>query len=253
MASRAVRAVVSTGIGGALSPRLRVGDWVVADRVVSGAEALAVDPGLRRQLEAAVRPLTLPTPRGDAGPLPPPRAERERSPSPLPLREREGPEAEPWEGEGSRRRFRVFTGGIAAGDVIIASAADKAALHARTGALAVDMESQIAGRFAAERGLPFAALRVISDAADHALPKAVMVSMKPDGGLNLAAILWSITKDPRQLPALIRTGREAGVAFRQLALLNRHDLLGRLRIGDPDLGQLASRRGLRRRSRPCAG
>ena len=97
----------------------------------------------------------------------------------------------------------------------------------------------MAAAFAAEHGLPFAALRVISDAADHALPPAVSVSMRKDGGIDVPAVLWSLVKTPRQLPALIRTGREAEVAFAKLALLGRHDLLGRLGVGDPDLGQLA--------------
>ena len=112
---------------------------------------------------------------------------------------------------------------------MVVDAAAKAALHSATGALAVDMESHVAAAFAAAHGLPFAALRVISDGADRALPKAAQAGMKPDGGMDV----------PRQLPALIRTGREAEVAFRQLKLLNRHDLLGRLGIGDPDLGELA--------------
>ncbi len=240
-----LRGVVSVGIGGALSPDLRVGDWVVAERVVSGAESWACDRGyvlrLQRALESAVRPLTLPTPLRGAGPFPLPQGERETggASTPLPLREREGPAAKPWEGEGSRHGGRVFTGAIAGSDVMVVDAAGKAALHAATGALAVDMESHVAARFAASHSLPFAALRVISDDARHALPKAVMVSMRPDGGLNLSAVLGSLVRDPRQLPALIRTGREAGVAFRKLALLNRHDLLGGLGVGDLDLGELA--------------
>ena len=236
VASGPVRAVVSVGIGGALSPELRVGDWVVANRVVSGEEALAVDVALRVQLEAAVRPLTLPTRLRRAVPFPLPRGERERALAPLPSREREGPAAEPWEGEGSRRRFRVFTGAIAASDVMVVDAAAKAALHAATGALAVDMESHVAAAFAAAHGLPFAALRVISDGADRALPKAAQAGMKADGGMDVLAVLRALARDPGQLPALIRTGLEAEVAFRQLALLNRHDLLGRLGVGDADLG-----------------
>ena len=236
VASRAVRAVVSVGIGGALSPELRVGDWVVADRVVSGAESWAVDSALRAQLEAAVRPLTLPTPRRGAGPFLLPQGERERASAPLPLRERERPAAEPWEGEGSRRRVRVFTGAIAASDVMVVDAAAKAALHAATGALGVDMESHVAARFAAAHGPPFAALRIISDGADRALPRAAQAGMKKDGGIDVLAVLRALARDPRQLPALVRTGREAEVAFRQLALLNRHDLLGRLGVSDADLG-----------------
>ena len=235
-AATPLRAVVSVGLGGALWPALRVGDWVIADRIVKGANTWPADARLTRQLEAAVRPLTLPTPRGGVGPFPLPQGERELASTPLPLREREGPVAQRWEGEGSRRRFRVFTGAIAGSDAMVVDAVGKAALHIATGALAVDMESHVAAAFAAVHKLPFAALRVISDGADRALPKAAQAGMKPDGGMDVLAVLKALARDPRQLPALIRTGLEAEVAFRQLALLNRHHLLGRLGVGDPDLG-----------------
>ena len=107
-------------------------------------------------------------------------------------------------------------GVVAASDVILADPQTKAALHARTGALAVDMESHIAARFAAARGLPFAALRVISDDARHVLPPAALVAMKPDGGIALGRVLWSLAKNPAQLPALIRTGRGSSKAFKEL-------------------------------------
>jgi hypothetical protein len=41
--------------------------------------------------------------------------------------------------------------------------------------------------------------------------------MRPDGGMALGAVLASLARDPRQLPALIRTGRQADQAFRGLA------------------------------------
>ena len=56
--------------------------------------------------------------------------------------------------------------------------------------------------------------------------------------MDILAVLRELAKDPRQLRALIRTGREAEVAFRKLKLLGRDDLLGRLGIGQPDLRQL---------------
>jgi adenosylhomocysteine nucleosidase len=130
----------------------------------------------------------------------------------------------------------VCVGALAASDTMIVDAEGKAALHAATGALAVDMESHVAARFAADHRLPFAVLRAISDAADHALPKAAQAGMKKDGGMDILAVLRELAKDPRQLPALIRTGREAEVAFGKLKLLGRDDLLGRLGVGDPDLG-----------------
>jgi adenosylhomocysteine nucleosidase len=127
------------------------------------------------------------------------------------------------------------TGAILGSDVMLTRATEKADAHRRHGALAVDMESHVAARVAARLGLPFAAARVVSDAADRDLPDAVKVGMTPDGGMALGAVLWALAKRPAQLPALIRAGREAETAFRALAD-GRH-LLG-ARIGLPDLGQL---------------
>ena len=127
-------------------------------------------------------------------------------------------------------------GTIIGGNAIISSTAEKAALFAQTGAIAVDMESHIAARVAARHGLPFAILRTISDTADHALPPAALVGMKPDGGMALGAVLASLARDPRQLPALIRTGRDAGAAFAALRRALR--TLEAVGIGRLDLRQL---------------
>jgi hopanoid-associated phosphorylase len=107
-------------------------------------------------------------------------------------------------------------GGIVGNDAIAATAAEKRFLHERTGAIAVDMESHVAARVAVRKGLPFAALRVISDRADDDLPPAALVGMRPDGGMALGAVLASLARNPRQFPALIRTGRQADQAFRSL-------------------------------------
>lgn len=122
-------------------------------------------------------------------------------------------------------------------DHIAASPADKAALYVQTGALAVDMETHIAARVAARHGLPFAAIRVISDTAHEALPPAALVGMNPDGTMALGKVLLSLARHPAQLPALIRTGRNAEAAFRALRRVG--DALVGLRICDADLGQLA--------------
>jgi hopanoid-associated phosphorylase len=111
---------------------------------------------------------------------------------------------------------QAHRGGIVGNDVIAATAAEKRILHERTGAIAVDMESHVAARVAVRKGLPFAALRVISDRADDDLPPAALVGMRPDGGMALGAVLASLARNPRQLPALIRTGRQADKAFRSL-------------------------------------
>ena len=109
-------------------------------------------------------------------------------------------------------------------DVIIEKPETKSGLYATTGALAVDMESQVAARFAYARNLPLAGLRVISDDASHVLPPAALVAMKPDGGIALGRVLGSLFKRPTQIPALIRTARTSNKAFAEL--LRCRDLCG---------------------------
>ena len=123
-------------------------------------------------------------------------------------------------------------GPVVGSTAIIATAKAKAALYDATGALAVDMESALAGRFAAERKLPFAVLRVISDDAGHVLPPAALVAMKPDGGIALGRVLGSLVRHPLQVPRLIATARTSGKAFREL--LRCADLCG-VGFARPDL------------------
>ena len=104
-------------------------------------------------------------------------------------------------------------------DEMILRAADKVLLHRRTGAALADMESHVAARFAASRGLPLAVVRVVSDAASTDLPTAVSKGLKPDGGMNLFGVLGALAVAPTSLPALIRAGREAEEAFMALRTL----------------------------------
>jgi adenosylhomocysteine nucleosidase len=131
----------------------------------------------------------------------------------------------------------AHVGRIVGSDRIVATVGEKHLLYQQTGALAVDMESHIAARVAARHGLPFAALRVISDRADEALPPAALVGMRSDGGMALGAVLASLARHPGQLPALLHTGASAGRAFRSLKRC--HDVLRRGGIGQLDLGKFA--------------
>ncbi|TPG54933.1 phosphorylase [Sphingomonas glacialis] len=209
-------AVLSCGVAGALDPRLRAGDVVVGT------------------LHHSRHP----------GPVPGSTVPRDLRPEHA---RHGGPRDEPGVTErvGAGREFigwlarhlpEAYSGTIIGADTIIASAAEKAALYAQTGAIAVDMESHIAARVAARHNLPFAILRTISDSADHALPPAALVGMNPDGSVALGAILKSLAKNPAQLPALLRTGRDAGAAFRALGrALGALEAVG---IGRLDLREL---------------
>ena len=129
-----------------------------------------------------------------------------------------------WQVRLMSRLAHAHQGQLFGSDVIIEKAETKAGLHTATGALAVDMESQVAARFAAARNLPLAGLRVISDDAGHVLPPAALVAMKPDGGIALGRVLGSLLRRPQQLPSLIRTARTSNKAFAEL--LRCRDLCG---------------------------
>lgn len=171
-----IKGVISFGLAGGLSPLLKAGDVVVGETVQIVHAHLGA---------------------------------RSRSPETIHCDER-------WRIALTAKLSGALQGPVAASDTILEDTAAKAALFAATGALAVDMESAVAGRFAAARKLPFAVLRVISDDARHVLPGAALVAMKPDGGIALGRVLGSLVANPLQIPALIRTARTSGRAFKQL-------------------------------------
>jgi len=106
-------------------------------------------------------------------------------------------------------------------------------LFRETGAHAVDMESHVAARFAVEHGIPFVVLRVISDDCHRTLPPAALERLSVKGNPRLWAITRSMLREPGQLAELIRTAREAGMAFR--TLLRSLEILG-TGLGCPYLG-----------------
>jgi len=113
-------------------------------------------------------------------------------------------------------RRRVVRGGLAGVEEVVVAQACKAALRHTTGAAAVDMESHIAAAYAAEAGLPFAALRVISDPATRALPALARCAIKPNGEVDLAMILRGLVRNPRTLRALVSSGIDFSRALKSL-------------------------------------
>lgn len=115
----------------------------------------------------------------------------------------------------------------------VADPAAKRALHEKTGAIAVDMESHVVAKVAAAHGLPMAAIRVITDPAMRALPEAVLAAMRPDGTTSIIAMVRSLMKRPRELPALVQTALDARAA--RSTLLRGRQLLGP-GLGLPNFG-----------------
>jgi hopanoid-associated phosphorylase len=128
----------------------------------------------------------------------------------------------------------ISFGDIAGSDVALASATAKRSLHESTGAVAVDMESHVAARIAADYRLPFAAFRVITDPSDRALPPAALVATRPEGTIAVGAVLKSLFGNPAQLPTLIRIALDSWAARQSLVPSRR--FLG-ANLGIPDLRQ----------------
>lgn len=136
------RAVVMTGLAGAVDPRLAVGDIVIADRLV------------HHDLDA--RPLFA---RHEVPLLGVTELVADRA-----LADRLAAAAVAFVGAP-----RVWRGLVSSGDQFFASADAVAALRALLpDTLAVEMEGAAVAQVCHEHGVPFAIARVISDTADHA-------------------------------------------------------------------------------------
>ena len=175
--SSTFRGVVSFGVAGGLDPSLKTGDVVVATEVMAGDTRFLADMALNEEMITGAA------------------LKRSRL---------------------TRRRRRVVRGGLYGVERVVAASSCKAALHSETGAAAVDMESHIAAAYAAEAGLPFAALRVISDPASRALPALARAAIKANGDVDLRKIFRGVVQNPRTLRALVSTGIDFNRALKSL-------------------------------------
>jgi hopanoid-associated phosphorylase len=108
--------------------------------------------------------------------------------------------------------FRMLRGVMAGVTAPVTSEQEKWSLFQSTGALAVDMESHIAGAIASARGLPFAVCRAIVDPAWRTLPTAATAGLRDDGHTAIAPILRELLRQPSQLGALLRLAGDARAA-----------------------------------------
>jgi adenosylhomocysteine nucleosidase len=106
----------------------------------------------------------------------------------------------------------------------VADPADKCALHLRTGAMAVDMESHVVAKAAAEHQLPMAAIRVITDPAQRALPRSALAATRSDGTIDVGAVFRSLLRQPRDAAALFQSAIDTRAAY--ASLRRGRELLG---------------------------
>jgi nucleoside phosphorylase len=99
---------------------------------------------------------------------------------------------------------------------ILATPAEKNRARNSTGALAVDLESDIVARIACATAIPFIAIRAIADTADCELPPAALISLTENGTPRIAEVLGSLLRRPQQLAALVGLACAARTALAAL-------------------------------------
>ncbi len=110
------------------------------------------------------------------------------------------------------RAGRVFCA-----DRVAVTVAEKSRLRAETGADAVEMESGVIRECCRVRGIPSATIRVISDAARHALPVDFNALMTADHRLSFGRLAWAIVRSPRVIIGLRELQRRCALAAANLA------------------------------------
>ncbi|MBK0397735.1 adenosylhopane nucleosidase [Limibaculum sp. M0105] len=99
------------------------------------------------------------------------------------------------------------------------TARDKAALHAASGADAVDMESHRIARAGEAANLPVMAIRAVGDPAARALPRLAADALGVDGRPRIARVVLGLLTEPWALPALIRLKSDTDAALAALAAI----------------------------------
>lgn len=181
LAGEGARALLSFGIAGGLDPALPPGTVIVADRVI-----LTKQPSTPSQL----------SPMQGGG-----------------IRYETSPD---WRAAIAESVSSAVIAPVLGSDKAIANSEEKADLHRRTGAAAVDMESGGVAQAAARFGLPFMAVRIVADPAHSSLPASALAGLAPDGGTRPSRVLRKLVARPWELPALIRVALDGAAAMRSL-------------------------------------
>ncbi|MBI4696294.1 MAG: hypothetical protein HY749_19990 [Gammaproteobacteria bacterium] len=100
--------------------------------------------------------------------------------------------------------------------------AERRALHAATGATAVDMETAALAAVAADAGIPFVALRCVVDPVGFAVPRSAIAGLAPDGTSRPGRTIATLVKRPYELPDLLRLASWYRLALKQLRAAAGH-------------------------------
>ena len=97
----------------------------------------------------------------------------------------------------------------------------KLGLFVETEATACDMESHAVAEVAREAGIPFIALRIVSDPSHRAIPDAALAGLTESGGVSAGAVMRAAALRPWEIFDLIALALDARIAFGALRRVAR--------------------------------
>jgi len=115
----------------------------------------------------------------------------------------------------------LHTGPLIQSPIVVKNSEEKIALFNRYGAIAVDMESVAVAQVALLAGVPFMAIRAVSDPAYVSIPPSAMTTIDECGRFRPVRLLQSIFRHPRELLPLVRLARTFRAAQTTLATVTR--------------------------------
>lgn len=116
-------------------------------------------------------------------------------------------------------RLKPLCGPLVTVSAFVSKPQDKKALHARTGAVAVEMESAAVGAVCHEFGIPVVYFRCITDGLAEEIPTGKEISAAFRGRVRIVPFLFECVKQPRKGLAIWRLFRRAHQASRILGRL----------------------------------
>jgi len=117
--------------------------------------------------------------------------------------------------------IQVKNGKLTESRRIVSKSKDKQIIHAKTGAVALDMESCAIAETANQANIRCLVIRTIADPVTMNLPEAVSCALNSDGEIALTKLLQHILFHPHEIPNLIRLGLHFSAAKKTLKSVSK--------------------------------
>ena len=204
--------LLSIGLAGGLDPRLGPGSVVVAERVLAWHRPLPSEKrrSLRQSLASSVlRP-------SDMG-----KERKQDIPTPAEVDAEFTADGELRDQLLDRLGAKVLSGAVVGVDRAVREPGEKLGLFEQTAALACDMESHAVAEAAHEAGVPFAALRIVSDPSNRYIPVSALAGVTAAGGISAGAVIGAVALRPWEMIDLLSLALDARIAFGSLRRVAR--------------------------------